>query len=105
MTKEHGDEHEAASVLRDPLIEDLIQEALAPYIHVAPPELLQAMRRQIEWALLEEPYPKSLVRALGVRPARASTEEVPVGGSEASGGEGSEASEATPAKSGRGRGA
>jgi hypothetical protein len=62
----------------DPFIEAQIESSLKPYLGIAPPAVLEAMRASLEAALTTHPVAVGLIKQLRDRAApNASGEEVP----------------------------
>jgi hypothetical protein len=71
------------ALLGDPLVQEVIEDSLAPYRRAAAPELLRSMRRILEEALTTDPYAVALLkRARAERDEQASEEGARVGAAE-----------------------
>jgi hypothetical protein len=69
MASDEDWEKETEELLRDPLVQGTIERALAPYVGVAPPDMLRAMRLTLEDAMTTTPYALGILRALQARRA------------------------------------
>jgi hypothetical protein len=68
---------------KDPFIEARIESALRPYVGIAPPALLLAMRESLESALTTHPFATRLIRQLSDHAApKVSGEDVPRDGAQ-----------------------
>jgi hypothetical protein len=74
------DDDERRAILEDPRVQQAIERSLAPYVGVAPPSLLESMRKTLEEAMTTHPYALGLIRALRERRPPAVTTEGPRAG-------------------------
>jgi hypothetical protein len=58
---------------KDPLVQETIERALAPYREIVSPELLEILAAMVEDALVTHPYAVGILQQLRALPARVST--------------------------------